>query len=49
VELLGVTGWREKYLVEKGIIKTKIMTGGKFTWLYIRVKITNLEIDRRFG
>ena len=49
LELLGGTGWREKYLVEKGIIKIEIMTGGIFTWLNCRVKITNLELDRRFG
>ena len=44
---VGDTGRREKYLVEKGIIKIKIMRVGIFTWLYCRVKLTNLELDRR--
>ena len=42
VELLGGTGWREKYLVEKGIIEFEILKGANLTWLYCRVKI-NVE------
>jgi len=44
--LLGGTGWREKYLVEKGITKIKIMTGGKLTSLYCWVKLPNIEPDK---
>jgi hypothetical protein len=46
VVLLGGTGRREKYLVEKEIIEIKIIKGGIFTWLNCRVKITNLVLDR---
>jgi hypothetical protein len=34
VDLLGGTGWREKYLVEKVIIEFEILGGAKLTWLY---------------
>ena len=46
VDLLGGTGWRKKYLVEKGITKIKIMTGGKLTSLYCWVKLPNIEPDK---